>query len=1113
MRIRPSARRKTLYLLGSFLGLVVAPLWLWAVRAPDPAYAPLPDYDIRKGYSGLTGVSDPRIAQEHLRLRQQRAAKLALVGEKWEAAPAAPEHAETEAAFGRGVSAQWNENGTVASLTAGERPLSPPQAGDPEAAARQFLRTHQLVLGLDEATIASLQAIPRGVSAPDGEVIVFRQTVTGVPVYQAELKVSLRADNAVEGVAGTVYPALSVSPAARLSVVEAAGKAAAYAGPWKKKLDAEAEAPASPAGSQWTRLGAQGHEVLATEPGPEEVTTLSPGGFRREVRASRVVFPLTASQGREAWQVYLMKSPLESYRLVVDAEDGTLLNRTSLVKFAEPQGLVFPFHPDAGPQEIRSFVGNPSASRKTFVTGTQTGLLGNNVIMGIGANDTSGSRHFEFAFTDDYESSGGILNDFNLNGATLQFVPNASLGYDFSAVSFFDPGPGTNTGVIFDDAFNCSLGPVPSGFKFFGATVSSVCVSTNGNLTINTGDANFFENQLDLALGPGRIMGLWDDLNPAAGGTIDRIATTGMLCFTWNGVPEFGVANSNTFSICLFGTGNSLGLPAGTIRLSYPSVAALDGMMGIAPGKTGKGLPRSAGWSDFSAPASTIGANGLARLFPDHDDAAAAATNVFWAFNELGHDREYLFGFNEKFRNMQWKNFLKKRGRIVGLGKDPVVAASGFVLDGFFFNNAFFATSPEGVCCPFSAFGLFTAADGFRDVDSAFDTDVVVHEYGHGVSTRLVGALDTLQGGAMGEGWSDWFALDYSGDPVMGEYVTGNPTTGIRTVAYNSSSPRHLGQYGNLLGPFTFEDFFGPIPGPATNGTIFIDEPHIDGEIWATMLADLRTALLGTGVSASNVSKLIILALKKTPANPSMLQGRNALLTAAGTLGLNKCTFWQVFAENGFGRNAANNEAPTTGLSGDNDSIFQSFDRDTTCGGSFSTGTLIHSTNFDGALVGDTSADGWTGTGLWHVTARRASSGTQSFYYGQEATGNYNTGLRNQGTLTSPLLDLSIFDRPVIEFAIRIRTEQLFPFDTIWVRVSTDSGATYPIQVAQLFWNTPGTGFRTMRIDLEPLAGLNNVRVQFYFDSIDDGFFSDPNDNNFEGVYIDNIVIRNYTEN
>lgn len=44
-----------------------------------------------------------------------------------------------------------------------------------------------------------------------------------------------------------------------------------------------------------------------------------------------------------------------------------------------------------------------------------------------------------------------------------------------------------------------------------------------------------------------------------------------------------------------------------------------------------------------------------------------------------------------------------------------------------------------------------------------------------------------IQTGGMGEGWSDWVAASVNNDPVIGKYVTGNNTTGIRRVAYDNS--------------------------------------------------------------------------------------------------------------------------------------------------------------------------------------------------------------------------------------------------------------------------------------------------------------------------------------
>ena len=54
------------------------------------------------------------------------------------------------------------------------------------------------------------------------------------------------------------------------------------------------------------------------------------------------------------------------------------------------------------------------------------------------------------------------------------------------------------------------------------------------------------------------------------------------------------------------------------------------------------------------------------------------------------------------------------------------------------------------------------------DIDGDFDAEVVLHEYAHGLSTRLVGGgvgIGTLQAAGMGEGWSDFYALSLLSEP------------------------------------------------------------------------------------------------------------------------------------------------------------------------------------------------------------------------------------------------------------------------------------------------------------------------------------------------------------
>src|SRR6185503_5885831 len=141
---------------------------------------------------------------------------------------------------------------------------------------------------------------------------------------------------------------------------------------------------------------------------------------------------------------------------------------------------------------------------------------------------------------------------------------------------------------------------------------------------------------------------------------------------------------------------------------------------------------------------------------------AAAVTNLFY-YNNVMHDFSYNLGFTETARNFQVNNF--GRG---GTGNDSVRAEAQ---DGSGTNNANFATPPDGSRPRMQQF-LFTSPN--PDRDSSVDGDVVFHEYGHGISNRLIGngstALSGTQSGAMGEGWSDYWAITINNDGAVGEY-------------------------------------------------------------------------------------------------------------------------------------------------------------------------------------------------------------------------------------------------------------------------------------------------------------------------------------------------------
>jgi len=143
--------------------------------------------------------------------------------------------------------------------------------------------------------------------------------------------------------------------------------------------------------------------------------------------------------------------------------------------------------------------------------------------------------------------------------------------------------------------------------------------------------------------------------------------------------------------------------------------------------------------------------------------------------------------------------------------------------------------------------------------------------------------------------------------------------------------------------------------------------------------------------------------------------------------------------------------------------------------------------------------NGFTATGLWHVTARRASEGVQAFWYGQEETGNYDTGLANSGTLTSPTIDLGNAVEPVLSFKQFVEVEADFAFDRFRVIVNDVDDPTNTAVLEKDTISTAGE-FASRTLSLAAFAG-RRVQLTFSFDTLDSAL------NRFEGWYVDDIRI------
>jgi hypothetical protein len=206
------------------------------------------------------------------------------------------------------------------------------------------------------------------------------------------------------------------------------------------------------------------------------------------------------------------------------------------------------------------------------------------------------------------------------------------------------------------------------------------------------------------------------------------------------------------------------------------------------------------------------------------------------------------------------------------------------------------------------------------DIDGSLDNGIIAHEYGHGISNRLIGGplnVNCMQNQEqLGEGWSDYFGLAITMKPGdtkttvrgVGTFTRSEPITGtgIRRYPYTTDMS---------VNPFSFRDVQNQA---LSDGAVSV---HGVGSIWATMLWDLNWKMIGaygfdsdmyTGTGGNNKTmSLVIEGLKLTPCGSGFIGARDAILAADELLnaGVNKCIIWEVFARRGLGFSASSGEA------------------------------------------------------------------------------------------------------------------------------------------------------------------------------------------------------------
>jgi len=252
-------------------------------------------------------------------------------------------------------------------------------------------------------------------------------------------------------------------------------------------------------------------------------------------------------------------------------------------------------------------------------------------------------------------------------------------------------------------------------------------------------------------------------------------------------------------------------------------------------------------------------------------------------------------------------NFTRADGDPVNLNTlDGANTDHGFP-DGDHVNNANFSTPPDGHR---PTMQMYLNYAPYLAASSSDDFLTLGHEFTHGVSNRLVvnssnhSTLNSYQGGAMGEGWSDFYAFDYlltrhyttntaaPGELTLDLYLAKNQAGITRSEATDckvgQADPQCV-QIDGGDGGYTYDDV-----GEGQLGT----EVHSAGEAWAQTLFDIRERL-----GHKRTMAIVTEGMRLSTDDPSMLDMRDAIIAADEALygGNHYTLLWGRFAARGFG--------------------------------------------------------------------------------------------------------------------------------------------------------------------------------------------------------------------
>ncbi|HJS56508.1 MAG TPA: M36 family metallopeptidase [Vicinamibacteria bacterium] len=166
--------------------------------------------------------------------------------------------------------------------------------------------------------------------------------------------------------------------------------------------------------------------------------------------------------------------------------------------------------------------------------------------------------------------------------------------------------------------------------------------------------------------------------------------------------------------------------------------------------------------------------------------------------------------------------------------------------------------------------------------DGDVDSDIVYHEYGHGLTWRMIGRMQGAMSGAVGEGMSDVLAVIYNEDDRVAEYSVSD-SFGLRSAPYTNF--------------------------PRTYSSVQATEVHFDGEVYGAIGWRMFELFRDNAIPKSILLDYIVDGMNYTPAAPTFEEMRDGILASVANTGgpdaaAHACLVWTAFAQYGVGEGA-----------------------------------------------------------------------------------------------------------------------------------------------------------------------------------------------------------------